>query len=70
MDQLQILKATINKRMKWINKTRGRYNAQEVELYRVLQLIDELEETGEIKESSLVGLGSLPAGWYERDHAD
>lgn len=68
MSELQILKTAIEKRMKWINKRCGRYTRNEAELYRVLQLIDELEETGEIKESSLSGLASLPACWYEVDN--
>ena len=68
MDNLQILKTGIKKRMEWINKTNGRYNSHEEELYRVLQLIEELETTGEIQDSSLAGLGSLPAGWYDDDN--
>lgn len=67
-EPLGILKTAIKKRMEWINKTNGRYNSHEEELYRVLQLIEELETTGEIQDSSLAGLSSLPAGWYDDDN--
>lgn len=65
---LGTLKTALKKRMEWINKTSGRYNSHEAELYRVLQLIEELETTGEIQDSSLTGLGSLPAGWYDDEN--
>ena len=65
---LGALKTALKKRMKLINQGYGRYNCHEVELYRVLQLIEELETTGEIQDSSLAGLGSLPAGWYDDDN--
>ena len=68
MGELVILKSALKKRMKWINRTNGRYNCHEEELYRVLKLIEELETTGEIQDSSLAGLGSLPAGWYDDDN--
>ena len=40
---LGALKTALKKRMKLINQGYGRYNCHEVELYRVLQLIEELK---------------------------